>query len=212
MRVAVRGRMDGTYVCSISSHVIEPKKQKTKKQTEKKNVTTKCLRVHVRTRVYLTLFAHLSLCTACPRPAEKYFTDEFLRRIWESVDSAEVNRIGNKRASLEFNCRIMFKMWKLFSQCDRRRVCIILQSISDWEPRVATWKAEKKKKKIAERIVKLVETSVRKIISGRPGTSCIHRYNCALLTYEKKRGKGTVIDRDTAWRIASTSLETVSRT
>lgn len=57
---------------------------------------------------------------------------------------------------------------------------------------------KKKKKKIAERIVKLVETSVRKIISGRPGTSCIHRYNCALLTYEKKRGKGTVIDRDTA--------------
>lgn len=48
MCICVRGCADGmdvTYVCSISSHVIEPKRQK-------KNVTTKCLRVHVHVHVY----------------------------------------------------------------------------------------------------------------------------------------------------------------
>jgi len=70
-----------------------------------KNVTTKCLRVHVRTRVYLTLFAHLSLRTACPGPTEKYFTDEFYDEFDDRL-SGEINRIGNKRASLEFNYRV----------------------------------------------------------------------------------------------------------
>lgn len=74
--------MDGTYVCSISSHIIEPKKR---------NVTTdKCLRVHVRTRVYLILFAHLSSCTACP--AKKYFAGEFYEKFVTSLGEDKSNR------------------------------------------------------------------------------------------------------------------------
>jgi len=47
-----------------------------------KNVTTKCLRVHVRTRVYLTLFAHFKFAHSVSQTHREILYGRVLRRIW----------------------------------------------------------------------------------------------------------------------------------